>query len=167
MANFGYIQIEFEDEFKNSLSEWSKKSIDSKYLIYGEINGKSVGGFVVQDAHLTLIYGIPTDTGHSEEIQKEIQKIILPKIKISGIKCFNVKQYSAKILYLSIDDENGVLNQIHEKLGRFISEEFEQNQPPFVPHIAIAYVSEDFDENLLIYDGKNETQNVSVKYYKF
>jgi hypothetical protein len=66
MANFGYIQIEFEDGFKDSLAEWSKKSIDPKYLIYGEVDGKSIGGFVAQDAHITLIYGIPENTKYSE-----------------------------------------------------------------------------------------------------
>jgi 2'-5' RNA ligase len=166
MANFGYIQIEFEDEFKESLAEWSKKSIDPRYLIYSEIDGESIGGFVAQDAHITLVYGIPADTKYSEEIQQEVQKIILPKIKISGIKCFNVKQYGAKILYLSIDDDNGVLRQIHEKFERFISEELRQNQPPFVPHVAIAYVSENFNENSLIYSGQGEMRGVNVKYYK-
>jgi 2'-5' RNA ligase len=167
MANFGYIQIEFESELKKSLAEWSKKSINPKYLIYGEIDGKSIGGFVAQDAHITLIYGIPENTKYSEEIQQEVQKIILPKIKISGIKCFNIKQYGAKILYLSIDDENGDLGRIHEKFERFISEELQQNQPPFVPHIAIAYVSESFDESSLIYGGPSEILNVSVKYHQF
>ena len=167
MANFGYIQIEFGDEFKKSLVEWSEKLIDPKYLIYGEVDGKSIGGFVARDAHITFVYGIPVSTEHSEEIQQEIQKIILPKIKISGIKCFNVKQYGAKILYLSIDDKGGELGQIHRKFERFISDELKQNQPPFVPHIAIAYVSESFDENSLVYDVQSEIQNVTVKYYKF
>jgi 2'-5' RNA ligase len=166
MANFGYIQIEFENKFKESLVEWSKKSIDSKYLTYGEIDGKSIGGFVIQDAHITLVYGIPSDTEYSEEIQQEVQKIILPKIRISGIKSFYIKEYGAKILYLLIDDENGDLEKIHKKFEKFISEELKQAQPLFVPHIAIAYVSESFDENSLMYDGQSEIQNIGVKYYK-
>jgi 2'-5' RNA ligase len=166
MSNFGYIQVEFGDEFKEELSEWSKKSIDQKYLIYSEINGETIGGLVTHDAHITLVYGIQLNSKHSEEIQKEVQKIKLSQIKISGIKCFILKQFGAKILYLSIDDANDVLEQIHEKFKKFISEEIRQNQPPFVPHIAIAYVSEDFDEQTLIYGGPSEIQVVNVRFYQ-
>lgn len=166
MSNFGYIQIEFEDEFKKLLVEWSNKSIDKKSLIYGEINGEQMGGLVAQDAHVTLIYGVPIDTEYSEEIQQEIKKIVLPKIKISGVSCFHIKEYGAKVLYLSINDDSGVLKQIHEKFRKFISEELQQNQPQFVPHIAIAYVSESFNEQALIYGGPYEIHTTSIKYYQ-
>jgi len=166
MSDFGYIQIEFDYDFKKSLLEWSQKSIDSKYLICGETDGKSIGGLVAQNAHITLAYGIPVDTDKSEEIYEEVQKVVCPKIKISGIKYFSLKQYGAKILYLSIDDENNVLAQIHEKLKKFISEELQNTQPIFVPHIAIAYVSEDFNERELIYDNSHDIKNVGIKYHK-
>lgn len=165
MSKFGYIQIEFEDEFKKSLAEWSKKSIESKYLIYGDIDGERIGGIVSQDAHITLIYGIPKDLDNTETIRQEIQNITLPKINISEVKCFHLEQYHAKILYLSINDENKILEQLHEKFKKFITNE-SPHQPPFIPHIAIAYVSENFNEQSMLYNGPTEIDFMKLKYHK-
>jgi 2'-5' RNA ligase len=163
MSNFGYIQIDFSDGFKNSLAEWVRKSIDPKYFVYGKTNGELIGGIVTKDAHITLNYGIPTDTENSDKIQQEIKLITPPKIIISGIKSFNISQYHAKILYLSIEDKNATLENIHKIFEKFIPIKL-RNLSQFVPHISIAYVSDDFDEYSLLYNGPREVQAVNVTF---
>ncbi len=164
MTNFGYIQIEFDLNFKESLHKWCDKYIDPSNYIFGEINGENIGGLVVDDAHITVCYGIPVDTSYKEQIIKEVANIVSPIIKIGGIGCFRIKEHHAKIIYLSIEDDSETLKFMNDQFKKYISPNLKTMQS-FVPHITIGYVSENFDEKKLIYDGLKEIQSTKIKYY--
>lgn len=164
MNKFGYIQIEFGLDFKESLRKWCDKYIDPSDYIFGEINGENIGGIVVDDAHITACYGIPLDIQCKEQIINEVENTFLPIIKISSIGCFHLKEHRAKIIYLLIDDDSGMLEIMNNQFKKYVSSKL-QTIKPFIPHISIGYVSENFDEKKLTYDGLNEVQPTKIKYY--
>lgn len=164
MAEFGYIQIEFDLNFRKSLQKWCEDIISPHDCVFGVIDGEEIGGIVANKAHITICYGIAGSILIDNQINKEIKKIILPNIRIKNIGYFSVPDYHAKIIYLSICDDE-ILKSINEQFKKYISPKLKEIKP-FIPHITLAYVSESFVNEKLSYQGQKVLFPVSIKYYK-
>jgi 2'-5' RNA ligase len=164
MTRLGYIQIEFDQNFKDSLHKWAAESIVPNDYTFGEINGEKIGGLVVDDAHITVCYGIPLNSSYEKQIREELTNITPPMVQIDHSDCFHIREHRTKIIYLAIADTFGSLQDIHDRFKKYLSTDL-QTLHPFIPHITIGYVSEDFDEKKLMYNGLKEVRSARIEYY--
>lgn len=141
--NIGYITIEFNQEFKDQLKKWSLANIPDSEIVEAEISGKKEGGNVSADAHLTLFYGFDDDNINREKLHEYINSLNLQELQIAGIGFFPVPQYSCKVLYLKVLDEDRKLENIYNFLKRF--PHFKKFQiEGFAPHVTIAYIKDGY-----------------------
>ena len=149
--NISYITAEFLEEEKEKIARWSKIAIKNSDLYKVLENGK-VGGYVTDDLHLTLFYGLDEDRIKIADIQKWISAVELENLEIEGVESFALPTQEYKIIYLTIRDENGKIKKLNKELEKF--PHFPRYlKSKFIPHITIASVKKEFDEDTVIYSG--------------
>ncbi len=149
--NVSYITAEFFEKEKEKITRWSKSAIKGSELWKILGNGK-VGGYATDDLHLTLFYGFDEDRINIADIQKWISAVELENLEIEGVGSFALPTQEYKIIYLAIRDENGKIKKLNKKLEKFpYFPKYLKSK--FIPHITIAYVKKEFDEDTVIYSG--------------
>lgn len=161
----GYVACEFDESNKKALIAWVNKHINENNLTYASVSGKIMGGNVAEDLHLTLIYGLATDLVYEEKITEYLNKITLGKVLIKGLGIFKLTELQAKVLYLDIDDGEGIVEKISDELAKFPVGDY-ANQFKFKPHVTIAYVKDSFDAEALEYAGPKTLRIAKIVYKK-
>ncbi|OGY78930.1 MAG: hypothetical protein A3B74_03495 [Candidatus Kerfeldbacteria bacterium RIFCSPHIGHO2_02_FULL_42_14] len=149
--NVSYITAEFFEKEKEKITRWSKSVIKDSDLCKILGNGK-VGGYATDDLHLTLFYGFDEYRINIVDIQKWISTTTLKKIEIEKVGAFALPVQEYKIIYLAIRDKNGKIKKLHKELKNF--PHFPKyRRSKFIPHITIAFVNKEFNEDAVIYNG--------------
>jgi len=161
----GYVAVTISPEAVKALADWSIKAIPEENLFWSEVNGKKEGGNVIDDAHLTLFFGLNDELINKKEIEELIKTLSLSELEIVGVKAFPVPQIKCKILYFIVNDDKGLLQRIHDEFLKM--PHYEEDQKPFKPHITIAYVKESFNEKGIEYNGLNKVTIKGIEYIKF
>lgn len=143
----GYAAVEFDEASQKHVMDWSMQ-LKSSDLVTANINGKIKGGNVTEKLHLTIFYGFDEDNLDQSNLVALITKLDIPTVNIVGIGMFPAKEFDCNVLYFSVSDESGKLQSAFERLKGFPHFANHQNIN-FKPHITIAYVTKDFNPNLL------------------
>ncbi len=158
-----YISAEFFEKEKEKIMQWSKSSIKESDLCGVLENGK-IGGNVADDLHLTLFYGFDEDRINVEQIQKWIKTTNLVEVEVGKIQVFSLPDQEYKIIYLVIRDKNGKIKKLHEELKCF-AHFTKYQRSKFIPHITIAFVKKEFNENAITYNGPKSLPIREIVYH--
>ncbi len=149
--NIGYIAADFQEKDKIEIINWSKTIRDNDLYITS-IDGKTKGGHMTDDLHLTFFYGLDEDLINKNDVQDFINTINLESIEIGKIDIFPVADQTCEVLYLSVEDQLGKIRKYNETFKKFPHfTEFQKKE--FIPHITIAFVKKGFDVNKFTYTG--------------
>lgn len=147
----GYFASYLTSKSKEELKNWLNNFISKEDLFFAEINGKTEEGEVVDKAHITLFYGLDDKKMNTQDIEVLIQENPIPEyISVGSVKTFSTPISGSKILVLSIEDNEKIFHNLHNKIKvgfEYFSEEYKYKK--YNPHITLAYVKESFDMSKL------------------
>lgn len=163
-SKIGYVSADLVPETIQSLTEWSNKYIPQKSLFTMEMGGKVEGGNVMDDAHLTLFFGIDEQNLDHKKLQDYLSSLDVKTLKIECVNTFETPQQGCKIIYLKVSNQKNKLSSIHNDILKFPHFKELQNLN-FVPHITIAFVKEEFDERSIPLDNISELNVRGIFYH--
>ena len=161
----GYISATIDRAGVALINKWAINTVPQERLFFIKVDNKLEGGFVAEEAHLTLFFGLDNRLIDKEKVSNLIDSLHIPPLEISGLGIFSVKKPDCNILYLGISDNDGNLKRIHDRFLEF--PHFKEDQSPFTPHITIAYVRRDFDENSVEYHGPPQILISKIEYKEY
>lgn len=109
-------------------------SDDNLYL--GESNDSNSYGIEL-DPHITLLYGLESDTFDERRLFKLVPSIKKFKLKIDGVGIFENENYH--VLHFKVSDDN--LNFANKTITDNF--EYKTDYDDYTPHITIAYLNPD------------------------
>ena len=159
----GYITANLTDKEKKEIINWAKMIQDKDLYVISK-NGKTDGGNVTDDLHLTLFYGFNETLINKDDIEDFVYNINLKNIEIEKVGVFFPMDQEYKVLYLSVKDEGGSIKKYHEGLKKFPHfVEFQKFE--YVPHITIAFVKKDFNTSRITYNGPQFLRVKKITYH--
>lgn len=138
----GYVSIEFVDDDKEDILTLSKQ-IPKNKIVSATINSKEEGGIVANKLHLTLFYGLDYLKINKKKLILFIKSIRIEALHVVDFDSFGIREFNCKVLFLVVNDYNKELEKLHNEI-RLHYPHF-KNTNSFKPHIAVAYVSSDFE----------------------
>ena len=87
------------------------------------------------DPHVTILFGLHTDIPDAD-IEKEIDKIKMPKLEFKGVSAFKNKQFEV----IKFDVESKDMHKLNKQFREF---PHTLTYPDYHPHCTIAYVKPD------------------------
>lgn len=161
--DYGYVAATFAGKDIEPFQKLTE-SVCSESDLYHPDTVDYVNGNVSTDLHLTVFYGLVDAKIDREELQAQIDKIQLEKLRLGELFLRQTPDNSYQILWIVVKDDNRQLQAVSDSFKRFDHDDSVQLE--FMPHLTLAYVKPEYRLENSMPDYPREIKVEEVKYFE-
>lgn len=144
MRDKAFVELKFNSDtvkiFDNLLKEISPENM----LYYSPV-AEHIRGNMSKTLHCTIFFGLNEKSVSNIELRKMLNENHIEKIELGDLSYINGYENLYKILVINIQDRDGKLNSLHNKIEDFaLIEDPDFRVREFKPHLTLAYVQNGF-----------------------
>lgn len=142
MSDRAFIELKFSMDTVKIFDNFLKEIIPENMLYYSLV---AEHGNMSKTLHCTIFFGLNENVKSNVELKTMLAENQIDAIHLGELSYINGYENLYKVLVINIQDRDGKLNSLHNKIENFaLQEDPDFRDREFKPHLTLAYVQNEY-----------------------